>query len=394
MAQMYRSIFVDEAILDVSYVPDIVLHRDAEYRMLEALFDNMVSAPYEMSQKAVIVGGVGSGKTLLTQFYGRRLRERAAQRRVKLSYIHLNCRELRGSLFMILSRAVKRLRPEFPERGYAANELMDIMRQIMGEDNTQVLLSLDEVDVLIEKEGSDALYYLTRFHEAAPDEPRRLSLILISKDQEVFAKLDKSTLSSLQRNVIRMPEYDRSQISDILLYRAERAFRKDAMPLEIVDFISELAVKEHGDARYAIDVLHGSGKVAETSDANQIQPEHVREAAMGVFQTLKKETVRQLSLHEQLVLLGVARFFQAHSVTHGTTGEIEDAYRLACEEYGESPRGHTQYWKYLKNLSGLDFVNIKLQASSQGRTQLISLERVPARSLEKEVKQIVEQRQA
>jgi cell division control protein 6 len=391
---MYRSIFVDEAILDVSYVPDIVLHRDAEYRMLEALFDNMVSAPYEMSQKAVIVGGVGSGKTLLTQFYGRRLRERAAQRRVKLSYIHLNCRELRGSLFMILSRAVKRLRPEFPERGYAANELMDIMRQIMGEDNTQVLLSLDEVDVLIEKEGSDALYYLTRFHEAAPDEPRRLSLILISKDQEVFAKLDKSTLSSLQRNVIRMPEYDRSQISDILLYRAERAFRKDAMPLEIVDFISELAVKEHGDARYAIDVLHGSGKVAETSDANQIQPEHVREAAMGVFQTLKKETVRQLSLHEQLVLLGVARFFQAHSVTHGTTGEIEDAYRLACEEYGESPRGHTQYWKYLKNLSGLDFVNIKLQASSQGRTQLISLERVPARSLEKEVKQIVEQRQA
>jgi cell division control protein 6 len=390
---MYRSIFVDEAILDVSYVPDIVLHRDAEYRMLEALFDNMVSAPYEMSQKAVIVGGVGSGKTLLTQFYGRRLRERAAQRRVKLSYIHLNCRELRGSLFMILSRAVKRLRPEFPERGYAANELMDIMRQIMGEDNTQVLLSLDEVDVLIENEGSDALYYLTRFHEAAPDEPRRLSLILISKDPEVFAKLDKSTLSSLQRNVIRMPEYDRSQISDILLYRAERAFRKEAVPLEIVDFISELAVKEHGDARYAIDVLHGSGKVAETSDANQIQPEHVREAAMGVFQTLKKETVRQLSLHEQLVLLGVARFFQAHSVTHGTTGEIEDAYRLACEEYGESPRGHTQYWKYLKNLSGLDFVNIKLQASSQGRTQLISLERVPARSLEREVKQIVEQRQ-
>ena len=389
---MYRSIFVDEAILDVSYVPDIVLHRDTEYRMLEALFDHMVSAPYEMSQKAVIVGGVGSGKTLLTQFYGRRLRERAAQHRVKLSYIHLNCRELRGSLFMILSRAVKRLRPEFPERGYAANELMGIMRQIMDEDNTQVLLSLDEVDVLIENEGSDALYYLTRFHEAAPDEPRRLSLILISKDPEVFAKLDKSTLSSLQRNVIRMPEYDRSQISDILLYRAERAFRKDAVPLEIVDFISELAVKERGDARYAIDILHGSGKVAETSDANQIQPEHVREAAMGVFQTLKKETVRQLSLHEQLVLLGVARFFQAHSVTHGTTGEIEDAYRLACEEYGESPRGHTQYWKYLKNLSGLDFVNIKLQASSQGRTQLISLERVPARSLEREVKQIVEQR--
>jgi cell division control protein 6 len=390
----HRGIFIDEAILDISYVPDVVLHREDQYRMLEALFDHMVSTPYEVSQKAVIVGGVGSGKTLLAQYYGRKLRERAAQRRVKLNHIHLNCRELRGSLFMILSRVVKRLRPDFPERGYAANELMDIMRQIMNEDNSQILLCLDEVDVLIENEGSDALYYLTRFHEAEPDEARRLNLIFISKDPEVFAKLDRSTLSSLQRNVIRMPEYERGQMTDILSYRVERAFRRDAVPPEIVDFISELAIKEHSDARYAIDVLHGAGKMAETSQAAQIMPEHVREAAMGVFQTLKKETVRQLSLHEQLVLLGVARFFQAHSVTHGTTGEIEDAYRLACEEYGEAPRAHTQYWKYLKNLGGLDFVNIRLQASSMGRTQFISLERVPARSLEREVKQIIEQRQA
>jgi hypothetical protein len=65
-----------------------------------------------------------------------------------------------------------------------------------------------------------------------------------------------------------------------------------------------------------------------------------------------------------------------------------------CEERGEAPRGHTQYWKYLRNLGGLDFVNVRLQASSMGRTQLISLERVPARSLEKEVRQIIEQGRA
>lgn len=389
---MYRSVFVDEAILDINYIPDAVLHREAEYRMLEALFDHMVAAPYEMSQKAVILGGVGSGKTLLAQYYGRRLRERATQRRVKLSYVHLNCRELRGSLFMILSRVVRRLRPDFPERGYAANELMDIMRKIMGEDNTQVLLCLDEVDALIENEGSDALYYLTRFHEAEPEAPRRLSLIFICKDEGAFSKLDRSTLSSLQRNVIRMPEYDRGQMVDILAYRVERAFRRDAVPPEIVDFISELAVGEHGDARYAIDILRGAGKVAEAGQSAQVQPEHVREAAVGVLPTLNKETVRQLSLHEQLVLLGVARFFQSHSVTHGTTGEIEDAYRLVCEERGEAPRGHTQYWKYLRNLGGLDFVNIRLQASGQGRTQLISLERVPAGALEREVRRIIEQR--
>jgi len=385
-----RGVFIDEAILDISYVPDVVLHREAELRALEGLFDHMVAAPYEISQKAVVLGGVGSGKTLLAHYYGRSLRRKAERYRVTYEYIHVNCREQRGSLFMILSQVVKRLRPEFPERGYAANELMDILRKIMEEDNTQILLTLDEVDVLIENEGSDALYYLTRFHETEPDMPRRLNIIFISKDPEVFRKLDQSTLSSLQRNVIRMRDYDQTQLADILLYRVEKAFRKDAVPPEIVDFISELAFNEKSDARYAIDVLHGAGKAAERSAAMYIQPEHVRAAAMGVFQTLNKESVRQLSPHEKLVLLAVARFFKANDVTHGTTGEIEEAYRLVCEEYMEEPRGHTQYWKYLKNLKSLDFVNVRLQASSQGRTQLISLEKIPAEELEKEVARIID----
>ncbi|MCW4050603.1 MAG: AAA family ATPase [Candidatus Bathyarchaeota archaeon] len=386
----HRNVFTDEAILEISYMPERILHRDAEYRMLETLFDNLVTAPYEMSQKAVIVGGVGSGKTLLSQYYGKRLEERATRGRRNLKYIHLNCRELRGSLFMILSRIVKRLRPEFPERGYAANELMEILRQIMNEDNAQILLSLDEVNVLIDKEGSDALYYLTRFHEAEPEAPKRLSLICISKDPEVFRKLDRSTLSSLQRNVIRMPEYNRGQLTDILLYRVERAFRKDAVPLEIVDFISELAVKERSDARYAIDLLHGAGANANAVGSQQVQPEHVRKVAVGLFPVLDREAVGQLNLHEQLTLLAVARFFKSSTVTQATTGEIENSYHLVCEERGEKPRGHTQYWKYLKNLSSLDFVKIKLQASSQGRTQLISLEKVPAEELENAVVEILE----
>jgi cell division control protein 6 len=385
----HRSVFIDEAILDINYIPDLILHREPEYWMLESLFDNMVTAPYEVSQKAVIVGGVGSGKTLLSQYYGRNLKDKAKRRRVQLEYLHINCREFRGSLFMILSRVVKRLRPGFPERGYAANELMEILRQIMNEDDTQVLLALDEVDALIDNEGSDALYYLTRFHEAEPTQPRHLSLILISKDPDVFRKLDRSTLSSLQRNVIRMPDYTRGQLSDILLYRVERAFRKDAVPLEIVDFVSELAVKEGSDARYAIDLLQGSGRYADADHSQQIRPEHVRRVAVGLFPVLDREAVRQLSLHEQLVLLAVARFFKSSAGTQATTGEIEQGYHLVCEEYGEDPRGHTQYWKYLKNLNSLDFLKIKLQASSQGRTQLISLEKVPAEELEDSVVNII-----
>jgi len=386
----YPSVFIDEAILEIHYIPDKILHRDAELQRLRSLFDSIVTAPYEMSQKAVIVGNVGSGKTVLANVYGKELREKAEKRKLNFHYIHINCRTRRGSLFMVLSQAVTRIKPDFPERGYSANELLDILRQILDEEDTQILLVLDEVDALINNEGSDALYYLTRFHETTPDEPRRLNLLCISKDAEVFRKLDKSTLSSLQRNIIRMPDYNKFQLADILMYRMERAFRPDAVPLEIIDFISEVAEKENGDARQAISILHGAGMEADNDGSRQVKPEHARRIAVGVYDlTVVPDEIKHLNQHEKLALLGIARFFISTTAPEATTGEIEESYHLVCEEYSEKPRGHTQFWKYLKKLDNLDFVSIKMHSSSQGRTQHISLDKIPAKTLQEKVEELL-----
>lgn len=381
----YQSVFIDEGILDIHHIPDVILHRDAEMKRLGALFDHMVTAPQEMSQNAIVIGNVGSGKTVLAQSYGRALKARAERRKVNFHYIHINCRARRGSLFMILSQIVTRIKPDFPERGYSANELLDILRQILDEVDTQILLCLDEVDALIDKEGSDALYYLTRFHETTPDAPRRLNLLLLSKDAETFRKLDRSTMSSLQRNIIRMPDYTRLQMNDILVYRAERAFRKDAVPTEVIDFISDIASKERGDARYAISLLHGGGLEANNESSRQLKPEHIRRIAVGIFDITVPEELQYLNKHEKLSLLGIARFFMSNTSSEATTGQIEESYHLLCEEYGEKKRGHTQFWKYLKKLNDLDFVTMEMHSSSQGRTQLIRLDKIPAKTLEKNV---------
>jgi cell division control protein 6 len=385
----HQSIFTDEAILEIHYTPEQLLHRDAELQKLRSLFDHILSAHRDISQKAVILGNVGSGKTVLANAYGRELRAKAERRRTKFHYIHVNCRQRRGSLFMVLSQIVTRIKPDFPERGYSANELLDILRQILDEEDTQILLVLDEVDALIENEGSDALYYLTRFHETTPEEPRRLNLICISKTAEAFRKLDRSTLSSLQHNIIRMPDYNKHQLADILLYRMERAFRKDAVPLEVIDFISEVAEKEKGDARYAISLLHGAGKEADNDSSRQIKPEHVRKIAVGIFDVAVPDEIKYLNQHEKLTLLSIARFFMSNTASEATTGEIEKNYYLVCEEYSEKSRGHTQFWKYLKKLDDLDFVSMEIHASSQGRTQLIRLDKIPAETLQGKVMELL-----
>lgn len=384
-----KSVFVDEGALDLNYIPVKLPHRDAELRFLTGLFRFVVDTPYEMTQRAVIVGGVGTGKTVLAQRFGQNLVEEARRRRVRARYIHVNCRESRGSLFMALNRAIRALRPQFPDRGYSANELLDTLMRILDEEDEQLVLCLDEVDALIEKEGGDALYNLTRVQEERMEGPRRLSLICISKDPEAFQALDKSTLSTLQRNVIRLPEYTRPQLVDILTDRAERAFRPGAVSPEIVDFIGELAASEGGDARYAIDLLWRAGKYADTAYSREVLPEQVRKAAASLFPVLRAEEIRRLSRHEQLVLLGIARHFRHSREPHATTGEVELSYQVVCEEYGEEPRGHTQFWKYLGQLSGLDAVSSVLHASEKGRTQLISLSKIPAEELEREVTRIL-----
>ncbi|MGD0804798.1 MAG: AAA family ATPase [Candidatus Bathyarchaeia archaeon] len=387
-----QRLIIDEGILDINYIPSKLLYREEQMRSLRLTYDFMLSAPYEMSQRAIIVGGVGSGKTAIARVFGKWLRDEAKRKRLRVEYIHVNCRELRGSLFMVLRRVVKTLRPEFPERGYAPNELIETLMQILGEDNEQLLLCLDEVDTLIDTEGSDALYQLTRVHETQPDSPRRLSLLLITKDRGVFEKLDRSTLSSLQRNLIEMSEYSTPQLSDIVSARAEAAFRRGAVPLEVVDFIAELASSENGDARCAIDLLWGAGKKAERDGAPQVRPEHVRQVSSGVLSPVKKEGMNHLSLHERLTLLSVARFFRNSSAPQATTGEVEQLYRVACEERGETPRAHTQFWKYLENLKATGIITSKVDSSSQGRTQLITLGKVSAEALEREVLKGFEQK--
>jgi Cdc6-like AAA superfamily ATPase len=75
----------------------------------------------------------------------------------------------------------------------------------------------------------------------------------------------------------------------------------------------------------------------------------------------------------------------SNTASEATTGEIEKNYHLVCEEYSEKSRGHTQFWKYLKKLDDLDFVSMKIHASSQGRTQLIRLDKIPAETLQGKV---------
>lgn len=386
----YSSVFKDESKLDINYVPPRLPHRKAQLELLSQFFRFTIENPGRMTQRVLIVGKIGTGKTVLSQHFGLRMTREARQRNVNLHYVHVNCRECKGSSFMILQRVILRFYPNFPKRGYSAEELLQALMQILDEKNVYVILALDELEALIRSEGSDPIYSLTRIQEERPKTAQRLSLIGILRRIQDLDMLDPSTRSTLQRNIIHFKEYSKPQLRDILNDRLTWAFKESTVPSQTLDLIAEAAASEGGDARYAIELLWRAGKYADTERSKEVLPEHARKAASSVYPVVRKDTIAELSLHEKLFLLGIARRFKLTDASHISIGEAEEAYAIVCEEYGEKRRKHTQLWKYAKQLSALDI--IKTQPSShgyRGKTTLISLSRIPASELERELSRVL-----
>jgi len=381
----YLSVFKDESKLDINYVPPRLPHRGPQLDLLNKFFRFIIESPGKMTQRVLIVGNVGTGKTVLSQRFGLSIAREAQERGTNLHYVHINCRECKGSLFMILHRTITKFYPNFPRRGYSEVELLQMLMQVLDERNVYLILVMDELESLIQSEGSDPIYSLTRIQEDRVKAPQRLSLICILREPECLDKLDASTRSTLQRNIIHMEEYSASQLQDILNDRVALAFRHGAVSTQTIGIISELAAEE-GDARYAIELLWRAGKYADVSESPEVLPEYVRKAAVSVYPVVRKDSISSLSLHEKLFLLGVARRFKQTEAAHLSMGEAKDAYAVVCEEWSQKKRGHTQLWKYVKELSASGIIKIEQSSVGQrGKTTLISLPRVPASDLEQEL---------
>lgn len=382
----YQSVFKDETKLDINYVPYRLPHRDSELRLLTQFFSFVLQSPERMAQRVMIAGDVGTGKTVLSQRFGADATREANRRGINLHYVHVNCRECRGSLFLILQHVVCTFHPNFPRRGYSAEELLRILMQILDEEKAYVILTLDEFDSLLENEGSEAVYKLTRLQETRQGKPQRLSLISILRNLERVEQLDASTRSTLQSNIINLEKYSKQQLTDILNDRVSLAFKPSTVPEDALSLVAELALSENGNARFAIELLWRAGKYADAEGSGIIAPECIRKAVSSIVPAMRKSDLASLSLHEKLFLLGMARTFKESQKACVSLAEAERAYSVVCEEYALRPHSHTQLWKYLQALSATDMLKTEVStAGSRGRSTLIYLPRIPARELEKEL---------
>ena len=296
-----QSVFKDETKLDINYIPQKLPHREREHRLLMEFFSFILSAPERMTQRVIITGDVGTGKTALAQHFGASLTSEANKRGMKFRYAHVNCREVRGNLFSVLHQAITVFRPNYPERGYSAENALSALMQILDDEDAFMILTLDEFDSLVEKEGSDAVYMLTRLQEMRAGKRQRLSFVFIVRDLKVVEQLDASARSTLQRSIISLERYGKEQFVDILNDRVAMAFELGAVQEEAVGLISELAFTETGNARFGIELLWRAGKYADSEGAGVVELDCVRLAVSSIIPSLRKSELVGLEFTSETI---------------------------------------------------------------------------------------------
>ncbi|MEK6852179.1 MAG: AAA family ATPase [Candidatus Thermoplasmatota archaeon] len=368
-------VFRDRGRLSFDFVPDRLLHRDRQMQRLQSLFRPLLQA--STPSTAFLHGFVGSGKTHLSRRFTMDFAKAAAEAGKGVEHVLVNCRQRMGDDAVLLA-ILKKFDDRFPDRGFSMTEKLQTLRGQLERHKVHLIVTLDEIDTLLKKSGPHLVYTFTRWSEEGGRST--VSLILISQKPDALEKLDAASRSTFRRgNVVEFPKYDRRELRDIARLRADLAFHPGAVPNEVVDLVADAAA-EDGDARRVIEILLYAGQAAEDEGAEEVGAEHVREATGEVHPTYAEERLEGLDTTRKLVLLAIAR--KARKKAYVTTGEAEDAYGLACEEFGEKKRAHTQFWKYIRELDALGLIEAKLSGEGVvGKTTIISVPEIPAKTL-------------
>jgi cell division control protein 6 len=135
-----------------------------------------------------------------------------------------------------------------------------------------VVVAIDEVDGILQKEKEPLIYYLNR-------QPNT-TLILISNKIEDAAQLPERLLSTLRPKFVKFDPYTPEEAKAILLDRVRHAFQPDAISEELLSKVAEKA-SAAGDIRYGFSVLLSAGSLAERDGRARITEEDIRIAIEG-----------------------------------------------------------------------------------------------------------------
>jgi cell division control protein 6 len=350
-----ESVFRDESVFEVDYLPETFHHRDDQLDGLQYALRPAVRGSRPLN--AMVRGPPGTGKTTAVQkLFG----ELDARRGVRAVRVNCQVDSTRYAVFSRLFEAIFEYEP--PASGISFKSLFEQITDHLTDEEEVLVVCLDDVNYLFyEGEASETLYSLLRAHETHAG--AKVGVILVSSDLDldVIADLDSRVQSVFRPEEVYFPAYDESEIVDILRERVERGFRTDVLGPRPLDLVAELT-GETGDLRVGIDLLRRAGLNAEARGSTTVAIEDVETAYEKAKHVHLSRRLGELTEPERKLLWVIADHDGERA------GTVYEAF------HDETDLGYTRYSELVNKLDRLDLVDASYtDVEGRGRSRELSL---------------------
>ena len=351
-----ESVFRNEHVFEIDYLPEAFLHRESQMESLKYALKPAVRGSRPLNVMAQ--GPPGTGKTTSVQILFDELR---AQTDVKAIRVNCQVNSTRYAVFSRLFEEVFEYEP--PSSGISFKKLFSQVTERLVESDDVLIVALDDVNYLFyESEASDTLYSILR----APEEQggAKIGVIVISSDLDldILEELDGRVQSVFRPEDVYFPKYDEAEIVEILQERAKRGFHDDVITAPVLDTVAALTAEQGGDIRVGIDLLRRAGMKAEMRGSRTVEKQDVEDAF---------ETSKYVHLSRRLQELSDSEAALVEVIAEHSGEQAGDVYEEFHEQTG---LGYTRYSEIINKLDRLDIIDASYtDVEGRGRSRELSL---------------------
>ncbi len=366
-----ESLFQDKKVLQSSYTPEALLHRDEEINQLAKILAPALRM--ERPSNVFLYGKTGTGKTVTATYTTSEIKKIAEQKNIPIKIIYINCKLSRvaDTEYRVIAQLAREFEKEIPATGLPTDEVYKIFFRSVDSKEQLIILILDEIDQLVKKVGDEIMYNLTRININLKQS--QLSLIGISNDLVFTDHLDPRVKSSLSEEEVIFPPYNAIQSQDILRRRAGYAFKENVIEAGVIEKCAAYAAREHGDARRALELLRVAGEIAERNGERQVKIDHIDYAEEKIERDRVVDIVKTQPKQQQTTLYSIFSLYNdKNAVIY--TGDVYDVYKTHCTKVGLYPLTQRRVSDIIAELDMLGIINAKVVSKGRfGRTREISV---------------------
>ena len=295
-------------ILSRKFLDDEQLDRREQFRVLKEIFDVNVRdkeirelsthfAPIFRNDHPIhlsLFGKTGTGKTVSILYFLNMLQMLCEKKGIPIRHIHLDlstpkpCFRALNDLACLLD-AAKRYK-----KGISLDELMCRIEDKIRGYHGYFIVFVDEVDHIRRDLDSFLKFLVKRLPQTVPS---RVVLLFTSNKLNWQDGLDPRVRSFLRVNEIMFDPYNAVDLKKILSIRVRKALNRKMVQRGVVEKISAVSSRTHGDARKAVELLSKSAQIAEregTAITVDTVDEALEEIERNKYVAMIKSAPRQL----------------------------------------------------------------------------------------------------